>query len=124
MARWLASLGLCCGLAVVGTGGYAQAQKSPPAGGSAQRSELSQTGGDSRSDRSRDDRSRDERSHDDDRRGEGRRPPPPRMGDASWWNAFAWRRVAEFVRRNGEPLELLPLLLVPQARAEMGLDEA
>lgn len=153
MARWLAGLALGCGLAVIVAGDGAWAQKAPPEKGSQSESQpdsaaantssspqptsrggsaagSTESSGTTISSEARRERQRDERSRGDverrgenERRGEGRRPGPPFVGGPGWWNAFAWRRVAEAVRRNGEPLELLPLLLLPQARAEIGLDE-
>lgn len=141
MARWLAGLGMCCGLAVMGGGFYAHAQRPSTVADSTSSIETkslvtkpaseARPGADdrqasppdtrdrSRDERSRDDRAHDDRAHDDQRRGEGHRSPP----HAGGWAGFAWRRVPEAVRRDGGSLELLPLLRMPQALAELGVKE-
>lgn len=134
MARWLASLGLCYGLTVVGTVGYALALQPPSPDASAGKSPQVQAtgsertddgrGGDERrGDTKRGDDKRGDDKHGEDRRGDGRRPGPGHDGGPGGWSNFAWRRVAEAVRRDGGPLELLPLLHVPEVRKELGLDE-
>ena len=131
MARWLAILVLCCGLAVVGTGGYGQAEKPTLQRKTqkAMRALMNEVAASERSSAARqcDDppkngRSRDSDKRDSDKRGEGRRGPPHEMGPG-WASALWWRRASEAVRRDGGSLELLPLLRAAEARKEMGLDE-
>ena len=136
MARWLAGLGLCYGLAVGGTGSYLLSQDSPAQTGAVTKIDHADKKTARGGEQNRDNRQRNGHTHPDqttkkerpgadrpsDDHREGRRAGPPRDQARTWWPTYGWRRVADSLRKDGGPLELMPLLHVREVRQELGLE--
>ncbi|MGN6543741.1 MAG: hypothetical protein ACTHK7_01740 [Aureliella sp.] len=132
MTRWLACLGLCCGLWVAVTATSAPGQRPGRVGNAPKLAKIEEPAASSARRDTAESRNlqldtcqqierpgSDEKKNDTDARRDGHRPgvhagPPGHMER---------RFIFDAVRRTGGPLELLPLLHIPEVRSELQLDD-
>jgi hypothetical protein len=129
MTRWLACLGLCCGLWVAVTATSAPGQR-PRRDGALKTTAAKEPSSPVRGlghvgERQLDscqqiDRPDDDKEKRSDARRDGRGPGGQHAGGAGH---IERRFIYDAVRRAGGPLELLPLLYIPEVRRELQLDE-